>query len=81
MLLQAQGHHHQETNVRLSKYYFDNLIMNTLVIMTMLKCRSHDSALSEKKTGVKEENQVKRVWQRGDDSVKLYSKYLYMLDL
>ena len=24
MLLQAQGHHHQETNVRLSKYYFDN---------------------------------------------------------
>ena len=59
MLLQAQGHHHQETNVRLSKYYFDNLIMNTLVIMTMLKCRSHDSALSEKKTGVKEENQVK----------------------
>ena len=49
--------------------------------MTMLKCRSHDSALSEKKTGVKEENQVKRVWQRGDDSVKLYSKYLYMLEL
>ena len=27
MLLQAQGHHHQETNVRLSKYYFDNLIL------------------------------------------------------
>ena len=77
MLLQAQGHHHQETNVRLSKYYFDNLIMNTLVIMTMLKCRSHDSALSEKKTGVKEENQVKRVWQRGDDSVKLYSRYFW----
>ena len=59
--------------------------------MTMLKCRSHDSALSEKKTGVKEENQVKHhvgwggwgnpVWLRGDDSVKLYSKYLYMLEL
>ena len=44
---------------RTSDFQSITLIMNTLVIMTMLKCRSHDSALSEKKTGVKEENQVK----------------------
>ena len=44
---------------RTSDFQSITLILNTLVIMTMLKCRSHDSALSEKKTGVKEENQVK----------------------